>query len=39
MQVFEEIFFFKLRTTKEQKTILCQLEWGRLAEGIGHETG
>ena len=36
--------FFKLRTTKKQKNrqwiqlILCQLEWGRLAEGKGHET-
>ena len=42
--MFEEVLFFKLHTTKKLKNkqliqlILCQLEWGRLAEGKEYKT-
>ena len=44
VQIFEEVFFFKLRTTEKQKNkqfiqfVLCQLDVRRLAEGKWHET-
>ena len=44
VHIFKEVLFFKLRTTKKQKSkpliqlILCQLDAHRLAEGEGHKT-
>ena len=40
MHIFEEVLFFKRRTTQKQNNSisLCQLDAGRLAEGKGHET-
>ena len=40
MQIFEEVPFFKLRTTEKQtinSTYLVSFGSGRLAEGKGHE--
>ena len=41
MQIFEEVLFFKLRTTTEKQTInstyLVSVGYGRLAEVKGHE--
>ena len=42
MQIFEEVLFFKLHTTKKQtvnSTYLVLVGCGRLVEGKGHKTG
>ena len=41
MQIFEEVLFFKLHTTKKQtvnSTYLVLVGCGRLVEGKGHKT-